>query len=162
MTSNLQRKFTLKLTAKVLFSLLISSFGLGLYFIFDGQASDAESKTGTFIINKLSGKCIDVAGAPGQDNAAKLQLFDCEFDGRNRDNNSETDQRWTVTGDGFIKNSLSGKCIDVAGAPGQTNAAKLQLFDCELDGRNQDNNSKTDQRWSITGDGFIKNNLSGK
>jgi len=162
MTANLQKRFAIKLTAKVLFTLLFSSLGLGIYFIFDGQASDADSTSGSFIVNKLSGKCIDVAGAPGRDNAASLQLFDCEFSGRNRDNDSETDQKWTITGDGFIKNSLSGRCIDVAGAPGTGNATKLQLFDCETSGRNRDNDSETDQRWTITGDGFIKNKLSGR
>ena len=162
MTANLQRIFAIKLTAKVLFSLLLSSLGLGIYFIFDGQVSDAENTSGSFIVNKLSGKCIEVAGAPGRDNAAPLQLFDCESSGRNRDNNSKTDQKWTITGDGFIKNSLSGRCIDVAGAPGKGNATKLQLFDCETSGRNRDNNSETDQRWTITGDGFIKNKLSGR
>ncbi len=150
MVVNLQRIFAMKLTAKVLFTLLLSSLGLGIYFIFDGQASDAESTSGSFIVNKLSGKCIDVAGAPGRDNAAPLQLFDCELSGRNRDNDSETDQRWTITGDGFIKNKLSGRCIDVAGAPGKGNAAPLQLFDCELSGRNRDNGSQTDQQWDLT------------
>ena len=162
MTANLQRIFAIKLTAKVLFSLLLSSLGLGFYFIIDGQPSDAENKSGSFIVNKFSGKCIDVAGAPGTGNAAPLQLFDCEFSGRNRDNNSETDHKWVITGDGFIKNTLSGKCIDVAGAPGKDNATKLQLFDCELSERNRDNNSETDQKWTITSDGFIKNKLSGR
>ena len=76
MTTNLQRIFAIKLTAKVLFTLLLSSLGLGIYFIFDGQASDAESTSGSFIVNKLSGKCIDVAGAPGKGNATKLHLFE--------------------------------------------------------------------------------------
>ena len=97
MVVNLQRIFAMKLTAKVLFTLLLSSLGLGIYFIFDGQASDAESTSGSFIVNKLSGKCIDVAGAPGRDNAAPLQLFDCESSGRNRDNGSQTDQQWDLT-----------------------------------------------------------------
>ncbi|PSB34766.1 RICIN domain-containing protein [Chlorogloea sp. CCALA 695] len=48
-----------------------------------------------FIKNQLSGKCIDIAGAPGQQNGAQLQLWDCELSGRNRDNNSITDQRWS-------------------------------------------------------------------
>jgi len=82
-------------------------------------------------------------------NGAPLQLWDCELSGRNRDNGSMTDQKWTITGNGFIRNTLSGKCIDVAGAPGQTNGARLQLWDCELSGRNRDNGSDTDQQWSF-------------
>ena len=50
---------------------------------------------------------------------------------------------------GFIINTLSGKCIDVAGAPGNTNGAGLQLWDCETSGRNPDNGSDTDQRWRL-------------
>ncbi|MBW4675206.1 MAG: patatin-like phospholipase family protein [Desmonostoc geniculatum HA4340-LM1] len=51
--------------------------------------------------------------------------------------------------DKFIVNSLSGKCIDVAGAPGRTNGAALQLWDCERSGRNADNGSTTDQKWEL-------------
>jgi protocatechuate 3,4-dioxygenase beta subunit len=110
----------------------------------------------------LSGKCIDVAGAPGQSNGARLQLWDCEVSGINPDNNSTTDQGWVLTSDGLIRNTLSGKCIDVAGAPGRTNGAAIQLWDCERSGRNADNGSTTDQRWVLTSDGLIRNTLSGK
>jgi protocatechuate 3,4-dioxygenase beta subunit len=110
---------------------------------------DTRPTNGMFIRNILSGKCIDVAGAPGSANGAKLQLWDCETSGRNRDNGSPTDQQWALTSDGFIRNALSGKCIDVAGAPGNANGAKLQLWDCETSGRNLDNGSPTDQRWRL-------------
>ncbi|MBW4499516.1 MAG: RICIN domain-containing protein [Scytonema hyalinum WJT4-NPBG1] len=114
-----------------------------------------------FILNSLSGKCIDVAGAPGNTNGARLQLWNCEASGRNADNGSTTDQKWEFTR-GFIRNTLSGKCIDVAGAPGNTNGAPLQLWDCEWSGRNPDNGSETDQIWTLTRDGFILNVASGK
>jgi hypothetical protein len=126
------------------------------------QAFSGDSNNGRFIKNSLSGKCIDVAGAPGNTNGAKLQLWDCETSGRNGDNDSPTDQKWTLTSDGFIRNTLSGKCIDVAGAPGTTNGASLILWDCETSGRNNDNGSPTDQKWTLTSDGFIRNTLSGK
>ncbi|MFN9672517.1 MAG: RICIN domain-containing protein, partial [Microcystis sp.] len=61
-----------------------------------------------------------------------------------------TDQQWILTNDGFIRNTLSGKCIDVAGAPGRANGTPLHLWDCELTGRNRENGSVTDQRWSFT------------
>ena len=115
-----------------------------------------------FISNLQSGKCIDVAGAPGSANGAKLILWDCERSGRNRDNGSPTDHIWVIDGDGFIVNQLSGKCIDVAGAPGSANGAPLQLWDCERSGRNRDNGSPTDQKWVVTNQGFIRNKLSGK
>ena len=47
----------------------------------------------------------------------------------------------------FITNSLSRKCIDVPGAPGQNDGAQLQLATCELSGINPGNNSVTDQKW---------------
>ncbi|MBW4663697.1 MAG: RICIN domain-containing protein [Chroococcus sp. CMT-3BRIN-NPC107] len=52
------------------------------------------------------------------------------------------------TSDGVV-NSLSGKCIDVAGGPGRSNGATLQLWDCERFGRNADNGSMTDQKWQL-------------
>ena len=114
-----------------------------------------------FVVNTLSGKCMDVAGAPGTDNGASLQLFSCELNGLNADNGSPTDQQWIAIDGGFIRNTLSGRCIDVAGAPGTDNGARLQLFDCELSGFNT-NGTSTDQRWVVRADGFIQNLLSGR
>ncbi len=96
----------------------------------------------------LASYSFDVAGAPGSANGTPLQLWDCEGSGHNRDNGSATDQRWTFV-NGFIRNDLSGKCIDVAGAPGSANGIPLQLWDCETSGRNRDNGSATDQRWGL-------------
>jgi len=114
-----------------------------------------------FIRNTLSGKCIDVAGGPGTENGSPLILWDCEIFGTATDH-SMTDQRWGVTPEGFIRNSLSGKCLDVVGGPGTANGAPLQLWDCEFSGANPDNQSVTDQKWSFTSEGFIRNTLSGK
>ncbi|MCC5657538.1 RICIN domain-containing protein [Nostoc sp. XA010] len=100
---------------------------------------------GGFIRNKLSNKCIDVAGDPGTANGAPLQLFDCELSGFNTSGNT-SDQRWEYIGAGFIRNGLSNKCIDVAGDPGTANGAPLQLFDCELSGFNTSGRT-SDQRW---------------
>ncbi|MCC5653706.1 RICIN domain-containing protein [Nostoc sp. XA013] len=125
-----------------------------------GTNSDNNSKTDQqwkidrkgFIRNVLSDKkCIDVLGAPGQDNGSPLQLWDCELSGFNSDNGETTDQQWKIERNGFIKNTNSKKCIDVLGAPGQDNGSPLQLWDCELSGRNSENGSITDQIWCITG-----------
>jgi len=94
---------------------------------------------GGLLENKLSGKCIDVAGSPGTANGAWLQLWDCEFGSP-----STTDQRWTFTSDGFIQNVLSGRCIDVLGSHGTANGTRLQLYDCDFG-----NPSTTDQRWTF-------------
>ncbi|MEG4885061.1 RICIN domain-containing protein, partial [Microcoleus sp. K1-B6] len=70
--------------------------------------------------------------------------------------NPNTDQRWTITNQGFIQNQLSGKCLDVSGSSGTANGTPLILYDCET------SNPNTDQRWTITNQGFIQNQLSGK
>ncbi|MCI5114167.1 MAG: hypothetical protein D3921_07820 [Candidatus Electrothrix sp. AW1] len=110
------------------------------------------------LVNTLSGKCLDVSGAPGIENGTKVQLWDCEASGRHS-NGSQSDQVWYFS-NGFIKNSVSGKCLDVSGAPGIENGAKIQLWDCETSGRNS-NGSQTDQKWYFS-NGFIKNSVSGK
>ena len=120
--------------------------------LIDGEAemnANIQRRSGKFLKNSLSGKCIDIAGAPGNANGSSLQLWGCERSGSNRDNGSPTDQKWILTRDGFIINPLSGKCIDVAGAPGNTNGAPLTLWDCESSGLNRDNGSSTDQRWTL-------------
>lgn len=113
---------------------------------------------GRLIVNSLSGKCLDVAGAPGTANGARLILYDCERSGRNP-NGSLSDQFWFFD-NGMIRNALSGKCIDVSGAPGDRNGAPLQLWDCETSGRNP-NGSPSDQFWTFDG-GMIRNELSGR
>ncbi|WP_052672534.1 RICIN domain-containing protein [Aliterella atlantica] len=130
--------------------------------VIDGEVSVPGDPPPGFILNSLSGQCIDVAGAPGNTNGAQIQLWNCELSGRNIDNGSSTDQKWELTSDGFIRNTLSGKCIDVAGAPGNRNGTQLQLWDCEFSGRNADNGSETDQTWTLTRDGFLLNISSGK
>lgn len=115
---------------------------------------------GKLIVNQLSGKCLDVAGAPGAVNGAPLLLYDCERSGKNP-NGTPTDQRWEFLPKGFIRNTLSKRCIDVAGAPGVANGSALILYDCELSGRNR-NGSQTDQQWTMLPSGLIRNNLSGR
>ncbi len=111
------------------------------------------TRTG-FIVNNLSGRCLDVAGAPGSANGANVQHYDCETGG------GTTDQVWTITAEGFIKNNYSNRCLDVAGAPGTTNATNVQIYDCETS--TGAGGSATDQRWEITKAGFIRNTLSGR
>lgn len=117
------------------------------------------SAQGKFIVNQLSGKCLDVSGAPGTKNGAPLILYTCEFSGLNP-NGTPTDQMWEVLPQGFIRNALSGKCIDVPGAPGIKAGTALILYDCELSGRNP-NGSTTDQQWQFTKEGLIRHRLSG-
>jgi hypothetical protein len=107
-----------------------------------------DSETG-FISNNLTpSQCLDVTGAPGTANGAPLQLYNCERSGYDRWGNV-TDQAWTMRSDGFIVNRLSGKCIDVAGAPGATNHLPLWLWDCESSGVSG-NGAPTDQKWDAS------------
>lgn len=140
---------------------VVVGLSLAALTVFNGRG-EAQILSGRFLNNTLSGKCIDVAGAPGQSNGSPLQLWDCELSEVNPDNGSLTDQQWVLIRGGFIQNTLSGKCIDVAGAPGRSNGARLILWDCEFSGRNANNGSATDQQWTITSNGFIRNTLSGK
>jgi hypothetical protein len=146
---------------KTLPALLVASFNIVLLSTINIKPIYAQPRS-VFIRNTLSGKCIDVAGAPGAENGTPLLIWDCNFSGRNTENGSPTDQKWTLTSDGFIRNRLSGKCIDVAGAPGTHNGAPLLIWDCNFFGRNTENGSPTDQKWTLTSDGFIRNRLSGK
>lgn len=112
------------------------------------------------IVNLLSNKCIDVSGAPGTAPGSKLLLWDCETSGRNA-NGSITDQRWEWVNNGFIRNTLSGLCLDVAGAPGTANGSRLILAKCEFNGRSP-NGQPTDQMWFARDDGSIVNQYSMK
>ncbi len=108
--------------------------------------SAEEPAGGSFIVNSISGRCIDVSP-----DLANLQSLDCDWQ------NPDTDQRWVLRPDGFIDNAFNtGSCIDVLGSPGMENNAPLQQSLCEW----QDPN--TDQRWQMTAEGFIVNLLSGR
>ncbi len=86
----------MKLTNKLLPSLLLvfSSLTFSLFLI--KSPSDAQQTNGRFIVNLLSGRCIDVAGLPGTTNGTKLILHDCELSGRDPFQGSPTDQRWRL------------------------------------------------------------------
>lgn len=115
---------------------------------------------GKLIVNVVSGKCIDVKGAPGNKPGTKLQLFDCERSGRTS-NGAPSDQYWEMTREGFIRNVVSGLCIDVPGQPGTKNGLDLQLSQCEFSGRSP-NGQPTDQIWFLRGDGAISNDIGSK
>jgi hypothetical protein len=112
---------------------------------FNGSPTDQRwSFRNGFIVNRLSNLCVDVAGAPGVDNGNKIQLAPCEFDGYS-ENGQPTDQRWEVTREGFIVNSVSGKCLDISGAPARNSGDAAILYDCEF--YEFDRGMPTDQRW---------------
>ncbi len=99
-----------------------------------------------YIRNQASpDKCLDIAADSGTANGAPIVISPCFF--KSPDHSGwEGAQRWYYHPDGFIIAESIGKCIDVAGAPGNSNHLSLQLWDCELSGYNP-NGSVTDQRW---------------
>lgn len=124
-----------------------------------GFAGEATAQV-RFIVNQLSGRCLDVVGAPGTQNGARIVLYDCEFSGQSA-NLAQTDQLWEFLPTGFIRNIVSGRCLDVRGGPGTQNGAPLVLYDCELSGRSA-NGAQTDQQWQVMPSGLIRNILSGR
>lgn len=118
----------------------------------------ALAQQGQFLVHEASGLCVDVSGAPGVNNGARLQLWQCET-ANNRDNGSATDQKWFWK-DGFIRNALSARCFDVPGAPGVAAGSGLQLWDCESSGRST-NGAQTDQQFDHV-DGQFRHRLSGQ
>jgi hypothetical protein len=112
----------------------------------DQTWADPGFDVAVFIGNTLSGRCLDVVGDPGVDSGSPLQLWDCELSGFSASSNP-TDQGWVFRSDGFIQNTLSGRCIDVVGDPGVDSGARLQLSDCELSGFSASSNP-TDQTWT--------------
>ena len=120
----------------------------------------ANAGGGRFIVNNLSGKCIDVSGAPGTANGSELILWPCETSGRST-NGAETDHRWQMLPNGLIRNKLSGKCIDVQGQPGTVDGSRLQISTCETSGLSP-NGAQSDQQWQMLPNGLIRNKASGK
>ncbi len=60
----------------------------------------------------------------------------------------------------LIVNQLSGKCLDVPGISNFTPGTPLQLWDCEVSGR-EPNGKPSDQFWVFGPQGNIRNTLSG-
>jgi len=71
-----------------------------------------------FIVNVLTGMCIDVVGPLSGAAHSRLTHWPCEF------NFSSTDQRWKFTKDGYIQNWL-GRCIGIRNQRGRENNPEL-------------------------------------
>jgi hypothetical protein len=101
-----------------------------------------------FIRNTVSPNlCLGVNRASGTANGTPLQLSACDISEYDPWGNV-TKQVWSSVGS-FIYNENSDKCIDISGAPGNSNHLPIQLWDCEWTGVNPDNGSPTDQKWDI-------------
>lgn len=140
-------------------SLTVLSLAIALLLSIGANQATAQSRREGFLRNQLSGRCLDVAGSPGVNHGANVQLGNCEFSGQSGGGN--TDQRWELLTGGYIRNQLSGKCLDVAGHGAVDNGTNVQLANCELSGQSG-NGSPTDQRWELLRGGYIRNQLSGR
>ena len=80
------------------------------------------SQTATEIINKASGRCLDVQGDNGYGN---VRLYDCQ----NRDDQYfYFRSRGKQVAFGRLRNEKSSQCLDVAGDDGKGN---VQMYNCE-------------------------------
>jgi hypothetical protein len=96
----------------------------------------------TAIVNRNSGKCVDVVSASSADGAEIIQ-WDCH---------GGTNQQWEArsTGDGHVQliSRHSAKCLDVSGAS-TANGARVILWPC---------NGGTNQQWQLrdNGGGYVQ------
>jgi hypothetical protein len=104
------------------------------------------------IRNRLTNKCVDVAGTTAPTNGSRLQLWDCLGGG------VDYGQLFMRMDNGMIKNVLSGLCIDVEGAPGVMNNHAIMLWACDMPKWY----GESDHFWNLTETGLLRNNLSGK
>ncbi|MEU6406719.1 RICIN domain-containing protein [Streptomyces sp. NPDC046985] len=96
------------------------------------------------IVGQGSGKCLDVSGG-GAANGTPVITWGCH---------GGTNQQWVVSGDGTIRNPVSGRCLEVQGGAAATaNGTKAGLWDC-WGGANQ--------KWTVNADGSIRNPNSGR
>lgn len=130
-----------------------------------------------FIVNKLSGMCIDgnVTESPVVQSACQFQSVDTlqrwqltdegflQNKGNGKCINGDmkldvcpfSDQVWEIKASGHVVSKRSGKCLDVEGNPGVADGTRLALWSCEDD-------DDTDQRWELLSNGQLRNKLSGK
>jgi poly(hydroxyalkanoate) depolymerase family esterase len=91
--------------------------------------NQAWTKTGNTLVNPQSGKCVTASGTA---NSSAVTLSTCTSTGS---------QQWTLTTNGNLTNSASGRCLDAAGQ-GTTNGTQLQLYDCVSTGQ-------PNQQWTL-------------
>jgi len=88
--------------------------------------------------------CADVEHPVNDGSPLDLQI--CEI---------RTDQKWLLTPEGFIKNTLGGKlCVDVEGNPATESLSLVQLYNCEDE---TEDGSFLSMKWDILSGGFIHN-----
>jgi hypothetical protein len=104
------------------------------------------------IFNKLSGRCVDVAGTMAPTEGSKLQLWDCIG------GDVDYGQMFERTDVGMIRHVQSGYCIDVEGQPGVENNHAIMLWECDKPQWHND----SDHFWNLTAEGLLQNRISKK
>ena len=124
--------------AGVAAAVLLATAAGGLAIANGYAASAATAVTGQ--ITGLNGACIGLAGGATA-NRTRVDAYSCV---------GSTTQRWTLPGDGTIRNS--GKCLDVAAA-GTANGTIVQIYRC---------NGTAAQQWLASAGHALINPRSGK
>ncbi|WP_026922253.1 RICIN domain-containing protein [Glycomyces arizonensis] len=108
----------------------------------DGGGDDGGGDQVTDIVNRNSGKCVDVVSGSTADGAEIIQ-YDCH---------GGANQQWRIqdAGGGYyqIVSQASGKCLDIDGASTANNARAIQ-WPC---------NGGTNQQWELrdSGNGYVE------
>ncbi|MFC0842782.1 RICIN domain-containing protein [Streptomyces noboritoensis] len=102
---------------------------------------DGSASTGSAIVGRQSGRCLDLSEW-GSTDGTPVQLWDCSGD---------WNQRWTEAGSTVV-NPHTGKCLDVSGGAG-ANGTRVQLWTCNGTGA---------QQWRFNPNGTLTNPPSGK
>ncbi len=104
-------------------------------------ASPVSAATGSTIVGKASGRCLDVV-ANRQDPGTGVNVFDC---------NGQPNQAWTLTAAGELRVFGGTRCLDVTGQD-TTSPAAVEIYGC---------NGGTNQTWRSRPDGSIVGVQSG-
>jgi len=136
---------------KLKWVIILASFGFILSawqqpFSSKHEIQGIEVFTDNTIVNKLSGKCMQVVISDGQVKGTLVELADC--------NPSFDIQQWEFTADSHLRSIGYDMCLDVTGDPGSENGSRLQVWPCE------DINSNPAQKWVMNSEGYIQNGLS--
>lgn len=113
----------------------------------DPNPAQIGSDNSGYIVNKLSGLCLEPVPGDGYYNGNYIQVGECKgYDA----------QYWELTPSYQLYHPESEKCLDTIGDPGTANGSLLQLYDC------QEISVNPHQVWRYSSDGYLRNQRSGR
>ena len=99
---------------------------------------------GNFANAASPGLCVDADSSHYPSNGDNVQLWSC---------NTHSEQLWTLTSSGQLRNAGTGLCADADSRHYPSNGDNVQLWSC---------NTHPEQRWVFTTSGQLRNAASGK